>query len=227
VRQLPIDGVTERWLTNHSTLVTALTGLDTLPLASEQPVHIPFSYLDPDHLTEGGRRYDSVSLGDTMTPEYAPDVIVICGESSSATHFAQIPLAVSVDGTALITGGADASTRLALLDWVATASQIIFWGDMDAAHFHALARLRQAGLTVHSILMDRRSYDRYSRFGHTAQAESVPAPLGEEELSLLSASERQLLLLLTDPEHSGPRRVDQECIPLAAAHRAVLALVDR
>ena len=86
-RQVPIPGVHAKWLQAHRPAVLALTGLDDLGLLANHPARIHFTYLDPDHRAAGRRLHDSATVGDTFTPAYQPEVVVISENKDTAIHF--------------------------------------------------------------------------------------------------------------------------------------------
>ncbi|WP_223884566.1 DUF2220 domain-containing protein [Micromonospora craniellae] len=57
-----------------------------------------FTYLDPAHLAAGGRRHDSVTIGDRAQPVYQPRVVIISENKDTAIHFPALDGAVSVEG---------------------------------------------------------------------------------------------------------------------------------
>ncbi|WP_418605322.1 hypothetical protein [Georgenia sp. SUBG003] len=67
---MPIEGLHAKWLNTHRPQILALTGQSDLGLLADRLLKVDFTYLDPDHRAAGGRRHDSVTVGDTMTPAY-------------------------------------------------------------------------------------------------------------------------------------------------------------
>lgn len=213
-RQVPVEGVHGKWLNQHQALVTALAGRKELGLAI-RPTRVHFAYLDPGYLASGPRqrRHDSLTLGDSAQPAYEPDLVIICENKDTAILFPPVPGAISVEGN-----GWAAVRLLPQVPWIARARRVVYWGDIDTAGFEILDALRAAGIRAESILMDRATYDTYWRFG--AMTDSAGAPLGAVDPKLmpnLTEAERELYLLLCSPEWDGPRRIEQERIPLTAA----------
>jgi len=220
-RQVPIPGVHAKWLNTGQPIVELLTGRP-LHLASRHPARIHFLYLDPDHLAGGGRRFDSATVGDTMTPAYQPDVVIITENKDTAIHFPATPGAIAVEGA-----GAGGSTA-AQFEWIVQAPLVVYWGDVDADGFEILDGYRRDGVPAVSILMDVDTYRAYAPWG------TLHYPNGHEigsrepkNLETLGVSEQAAYLAVCSPAAGLPPRIEQERIPLPVAHRAVLAAVDR
>jgi hypothetical protein len=62
-RQVPLPGFHGKWLNSNHALIRALSGRDDLGLCS-RPTRVHFTYLDPGHLANGGRRHESLTIGD-------------------------------------------------------------------------------------------------------------------------------------------------------------------
>jgi hypothetical protein len=216
-RQVPIDGFSESWLKAHEPLVLALAGVDSLGLVSSVPERIHFSYLDPDHLSEGGRQFDCVTVGDVAEPVYRPDFVLISEHAQTALQIPTLSLAISVEGT-----GFAGAASIASLEWIRSAGYVVYWGDVDVASLQTLNRLRANGLTVHSILMDLATFDRYERYG-TMFDKTGEMLLGSpaRQLPHLTDAEQRLYDRLSDPQWSGVRRIEQERIPMDRAATAV------
>jgi hypothetical protein len=216
-RQVPIDGFSEGWLRVNERLVLALAGIDSLGLVSSTPQRIHFSYLDPDHLSEGGRRCDCVTVGDVAEPAYRPDFVLISEDAQTALQIPTLSLAISVEGNGLAGAAAIAS-----LEWIQSAGHVVYWGDLDVQSLQTLNRLRAEGLTVHSILMDIATFDRYERYGTMVnKAGEVLGSSPARQLPHLTDAEQQLFDRLGDPDWTGPRRIEQERIPMNEAAKAV------
>ena len=219
-REVPIEGLHAKWLNSSRALVEALAGVRTLGLVTRHPSRIHFSYLDEDYLSTGGRRHDSATVGDSMFPPYLPEIVVITENKDTALHFPSLPGAIAIEGNGF--SGADA---IASFDWITDATEIIYWGDMDASGFEIVNHFRSAGLAIDTIFMDLRSFETYQRFGATTDAkgrEIVVTP--RKDLAQLTRREKELYDLLTDPQRDGVRRVEQERIPLDRARDAVRAI---
>ncbi len=222
-RQVPLTGFHAKWLdaAGRRSVVAELAGLDDLPLV-ERPMQVRFTYLDPKHLAAGGRRHDSWVAGDVCPLAYGPDVIVICENRDSALWFPQVEGGISIQGD-----GFSAIRSLPMLGWVREAPLVVYWGDMDAAGLEILSACREAGIACESMLMDMGSYERYRTFGTNVDKRGRPlsakVPLGLPGLRL---PERELYLRLVDASCNGPRRIEQERIPLLDAFEVLLRIMN-
>jgi hypothetical protein len=209
-RQVPIPGLHAKWLNSHGPELRYLSGRTDLGLLPRHPSRLHFTYLDPAYLAAGGRRHDSASTGDTMTPAYTPSVVVIAENKDTAIHFPPVPGGIAVEGA-----GFSGAETAGSLPWLAGCPAIFYWGDMDAAAFEILHQFRKAGVAADSVLMDVAAYEAYRQFGADTDAagRALTAP-ARKTLPLLTAAEENLYGVLTDPEWAGPYRVEQERIPL-------------
>jgi hypothetical protein len=67
--------------------------------------------------------------------------------------------------------------------------------------------------------MDQTTLDRYARYASPTFADGSPLPQGAPAPTpFLTGAERSLLERITDPSWDGPRRIEQERIPLDPAH---------
>lgn len=221
-RQIPIGGMHAKWLNTSQHLVAALAGRSSLDLAPPHPTRIHFTYLDPKHLSSGGRRHDSYSAGDNYQLPFPPRVVLICENKDTAINFPPVPEGIAVEGDG---SGTEA---IAATPWIRTAPCVIYWGDMDIDGLRILAAFRSAGVVHHSMLMDEPAYDVWSRYGTNHDRNGKPlAPPGRTLDLNLTEPERTLLERLTDPTHTGHRRVEQERIPLDVAHAELTRLLRR
>jgi hypothetical protein len=211
-----------KWLNTHHRLVALLAGKDNLQLLPRHPPRIHFTYLDPTHRAAGGRRHDSTTVGDTMTPAYQPTVIVISENKDTALHFPAVRGGISVEGEGF---GASA---IASITWIRACPQLFYWGDLDAAGFAILDGFREAGLAVESLLMSREDYEAYERFGTPIDARGNTIPPGRRRtLPHLIEDEARLYGCLTDPAWQRHRRIEQEKIPLGVARDVLLERLNR
>lgn len=221
-RQLPIAGVHAKWVDAHLGLLQTLSGHEQLELL-RRPTRIHFTYLDPDHLAAGGRAHDSFTFGDTAVPAYRPRVVVISENKDTSVLFQQLPGAVSVEGN-----GNAAAALLPHVPWIADAEHVVYWGDLDRHGFEILDALRARGVPAVSVLMDDAAYEAYRMFGVNVDARGRALTAGDgKELPHLTAGERAVYERLVDPGFDGPRRIEQERIPLDVALSAVRAALDR
>lgn len=218
-RQVPLLGVHAKWLQRHTRAVALLAGLPKLVLAPPHPARVHFTYLDPQHLADGGRRFDSLSIGDAVAMPYRPRVVLISENKDTAINFPPMAGAVSVEGD-----GSAAGT-LVRVDWISAADNLVYWGDIDTDGLMILNQLRRAGLNVQAMLMDDDTYDRWHTFGTDVDRFGRElAARTPEETPFLTAAERALYERLCSRKLTTHRRLEQERIPLdlAAAHLAAI-----
>lgn len=216
-RQVPIPGVHAKWLNTHQPDILALTGRDTLGLLPRHPARIHFTYLDPTYLASGARTHDSATVGDSFTPAYRPQIVLISENKDTAIHFPPLVNAIAVEGAGY--GGGTA----AAFDWLTQAPRLYYWGDIDAHGYEILNGFREAGVPVRSILMDLATFEEFEPYGTTTDVTGKPLDTTAKPLPLLTDPERAAYLHITDPHWSGHRRIEQERIPLS---RAVTLLDD-
>lgn len=215
-RQVPIEGMHAKWLNNRQHLVRTLSGRADLGLAPAHPARVHFTYLDPDHLAAGGRRHDVHTVGDVDTVAYKPDVVIICENKDTVMTFPPVRRGVAVEGNGRGAGAIAASA------WVQDAGHVVYWGDMDADGLEILAEFRATGLAVRSMLMDLSAFRAWERFGtkHDRSGTLLQGRRLREGLDL-TPGERALYTQLCDASFGGPRRVEQERIPLPLALSAL------
>lgn len=221
-RQVPIAGLHSKWLDGHVRLVTGLSGRADVGLV-KRPSRIQFSYLDPDWLQQGNRRRDSITLDEPhQPPGYEPMVILITENKDTALFFP------SVERGIVIEGNGNAVARVAQVPWIRACRSIIYWGDLDAHGFGILNLLRSTGVPAEMILMDEATLLRYAPYAASAYADGSPLPQGlPAPTPFLSDDERRVLELITDPAWTGPRRIEQERIPLETAHEELTQSLSR
>ena len=215
-RQVPVPGVHAKWLNTHQTLIKKLSGRDSLGLLARHPARIHFTYLDPAYRASGARHHDSATVGDSYSPPYHPEVIVISENKDTAIHFPPVTGGIAVEGEGF--GGKTA----AAFPWLTGASRIYYWGDIDTYGYEILNGWREDGVEVISILMDLNTYHAYERFGTNLDRKGLPLKSATpRSLPLLTAAERDVYDLLADPASTGHRRIEQERLPLRVAAHAV------
>ena len=222
-RQVPLPGFHAKWLNarGRRALVALLAGKDDLGLV-DPPTVVEFAYLDPAHLADGGRRYDSFVAGDAHALPYEPRVVIIVENRDSYLFFPAIKGGICVFGA-----GFAGVAHVGRLPWIARVPHLLYWGDMDADGLQILDAYRAQGLAVRSILMDIASYQRYERFG-TLQATGKQSleSRTRKELIHLTPDEQALYELLVSPDTSGNRRIEQERIMLQDAQAAVAEAIE-
>jgi hypothetical protein len=98
------------------------------------------------------------------------------------------------------------------------APLVVYWGDMDADGLEILDGFRAAGVPARSILMDVEAYMVWERFGTDLDPKGRPLTSRDpRRVSYLTEGERVLYERLVAPAWTGPRRVEQERIPLHVA----------
>ncbi|MFX0581146.1 Wadjet anti-phage system protein JetD domain-containing protein [Nocardia nepalensis] len=221
-RQVPLEGLHGKWLNNHHSLIRKLCGKDDLGLVS-RPTRVHLTYLDPAHLRAGHRKHDSITLGDTATPQYSPDVVIVLENKDTAVYFPETHRGMAIEGE-----GFKGPTTLTRLEWLTACPHIYYWGDIDAAGYEIVHRFRAAGLDVETLLMDETTYDTYARHGSYVDERGRPIPCAKRKpLPHLTDIERSVYDRITEPNWSGPRRIEQERIPLRIAHTTLRNAIAR
>jgi hypothetical protein len=215
-RQVPIPGVHAKWLNTHQPEILALCGLGSLGLLPKHPARIHFTYLDPAYRATGKRVHDSATVGDGYSLPYVPSVVVISENKDTAIHFPPIPGGIAVEG-----GGSGGKTAAAF-SWITDASQLYYWGDIDAHGYEILNGWRADGVPVTSVLMDMATYSDYELYGADTDKHGSPlTPSNPRDLADLTAEERAVYDRLVSQNHRGHRRIEQERIPLQVAVAAI------
>ncbi|MEE0028215.1 MAG: DUF2220 family protein, partial [Atopobiaceae bacterium] len=214
-REVPLEGFHAKWLdvAGHRQMVCVLAGLESLEL-KERPRLVRFRYLDPAYLSTGARAHDAWLEGDACVLPYRPRLVVICENRDTALWFPAVEGGIAVQGD-----GMAGTATLMGVDWIAGAERVLYWGDIDVHGFQILAAYRERGLAVRSILMDTATYQAFERFGTMVDKHGRPLQPKPDAQPLpgLTADENALYLRLCSPDHMGPRRIEQERIPLDLA----------
>ena len=226
-RQVPVPGVHGKWIGNHRGLIKrAINRTGDLGLLPDHPARIHFTYTDPGHL-QGGRRYDSATVGDRFIPAYPALVVLIVENKDCAIHFLDHHHTIVVEGEGF--GGSTAAE----FEWITHAPALLYWGDIDAHGFQILDEWRRHHPRIQSILMDPDTYRTWQSHGTNTDKYNnpieAPVPAKKAPLTNLTATERATYDLITDPDHIGYRRIEQEHLDLGLARDAVahaLAAVD-
>ncbi len=216
-RQVPIPGVHAKWLNTGRPVVELLVG-KPLELAQRHPPRIHFTYLDPDHLASGARRFDSATVGDTIDIAYKPSIVIISENKDTAINFPAIAGAIAVEGDGF------AASNAAQFEWIANAPLVVYWGDLDAEGFEILDGYRRNRVPAVSILMGIETLRTHAPWGTTldkaGRAIKTRAP---KPLPTLTYDERAAYAAVC-AGGSLPPRLEQERVPLKDAHAAVLRL---
>lgn len=218
-RMVPVPGLHAKWLDQHRrrSLIAHLAGLADMTFL-KRPAQLHLTYLDPTWLDSGGRRWDLLTDGDTATLPYRPRAVIVTENRDTAFFFPRLSQAVAAHG--------DGHAAVRRLAETLPGTPIIYWGDIDAAGLEIVDSLRSRGVSVTTILMDCDTYDQYRQFGAATDAKGVALkPPERRPVPDLTIAERDLYERLTNPAWNGPRRIEQERIPLptalAAARRAL------
>lgn len=223
-RQVPVPGLHAKWLDRASrrTLIQRLANLPTLHLLT-RPAQSRLTYLDPHHARGGGRRWDIITTGDRVVLPYSPTVVIVIENRDTAFYFPPViphGIAAHGDGTAAL------GLITSIQPLVAAGARLIYWGDIDAAGLRIVAGLRSRGHTVTTMCMDIATYNTYERFGTSIDERGRPIPPGDPTPPPeLNDAEATLYRLLTDPASPGPRRIEQERIPLDDAARQLQQII--
>lgn len=210
-RQVPLEGFHAKWLDSkgHKAEVALLAQKEDLGLV-ERPRLVCFHYLDPTHLASGGRKHDTLLERDRTDLPYQPRVVIICENKDCALCFGEVEAGICIQGE-----GMAGTATIPEITWVTQADHLIYWGDMDKAGFEILARYRERGLDVTSILMDGSAWETYARYGtrsdrrgHALGPESVT-----DAVQWLEEDEATLYRMICAGAGTGPLRIEQERIP--------------
>lgn len=217
-RQVPLEGVHAKWLNTHQPQVRALAGLADLDLAPPHPARAHFTYLDPEHLDNGGRKHDSYSVGDVVSVPYEPSVVLISENKDTAIGFGRVPGGIAIEGN-----GSGAGT-VASIPWVKTAPLVVYWGDMDIDGLEILDEYRASEVPAVSMFMNIDAYHTYQRYGTNHDRNGKPLSIKPTRtVSLANIQERQLYELLLSGD-APVLRIEQERIPLECAEEALRQL---
>ena len=220
-RQVPIEGLHSKWLNSHRATVLDLAGVEELGLVEVRAPEVNFTYIDPDYRSGPGRVHDSVVPGDTMTPAYRPQVVVITENKDTSILFPPVASGISVQGH-----GSAGASLISRIPFLAGAPHVFYWGDLDARGLEIVNEYRRFGVDVETLLMDQATLERYARFrADTDEHGRTLKRSTRKTLGLLTTEELAVYLRLTEPDSDDPIRVEQERIPLRdAAARVVRAL---
>lgn len=171
----------------------------------------------------GGRRHESITIGDCAEPAYEPEAVVILENKDTAVYFPSVPSGIAVEGE-----GAKALGTLPLIPWIKQCRDVIYWGDIDAAGLGIVNDLRVAGVNIDTMLMDYPAYETYEKFGAWTDEKGKPVPCSRRrKLPALTPAEQHMYQMLTDPSSTRVRRVEQERVPLEVAAEHLGALLKK
>lgn len=217
-RQVPLPGIDGKWLdtARNRSLVCLLAGKEELGLVG-RPQLLEFAYLDPAHLGQRMRRYDSYVAGDTTLPAYEPAWVLVVENKDSYLNFPAMEGGICVFGA-----GHAGSAVVSQVPWIQAAPHVFYWGDLDADGFEILNGYRLLGIGCTSILMDRATLNRFGRYGTSLEKDHRTPLLRERKaLTTLDVEERATYELIISKDYTGHRRLEQEKIPLTEAVHAL------
>ena len=210
-RQVPVPGVHAKFLNTGIGLIERITGKE-LSLEKNHASRVFFTYLDPEYLADPAhRRYDMATVGDVSVVPYSPHLVVISENKDTAVNFPLFPGGIAVEGAG------KGMSALAAIPWLSATPNLLYWGDIDEDGFAILNEARAAGLPVQSMLMNLATYATYSPFGTMTNKDGKLLVPERRTLPHLTIDEQKMYHLLTDEKHDGPRRIEQERIPLDVA----------
>jgi len=180
-------------------------------------------------LNLGGRRHDSVVIGDRTIPAYKPRAILICENKDTYFRFPEYPGLITVWGNGNFAAkGEQTGLGLPDIEWIASADQTVYWGDIDADGFKILSGLRdRLGDRVQSILMDLDALHRYERYGTNQDKNNRPITAAPRLPLNLNGPEQAAYEQITSPDCIGYRRIEQERVPHHDALAALQTLLAR
>lgn len=224
VRQLAIPGVHSKWIEQNALLIGAMIGIpadrnlgDPLTRlikhiglqAKQTPVHVTLSCPRLRAAAAGLQRFEA-TIPVLNNSSLRPAAVLIV-ENLEPGH----TLALDLPGLVLIHGLGAAAPILANLEWISSAAEVLYWGDIDRAGLSILASARRMGIPARSVLMDEATMDAYPGACHDTDTQmdshDIPAELSAAEVALYRR------LNSYQQEHGTDRQLEQEHIPIALA----------
>ncbi len=161
-------------------------------------------------------RHFAATIEDLNCWQRRPDTVVILENKETC-------YAITEDhpGTVVLHGHGFSVAFYARIDWVRTASRVIYWGDIDAPGLQFVNDLRASGVRVDTILMDTGTLE---QFRHLAVDGAGPQ---RGALPHLTPTEHDLYGLLVEyaAMHTDGLLLEQERIPWQHAHRTLIAAI--
>jgi hypothetical protein len=149
LRQLPIEGLSTKWIEKRRAfvtgLVTAVTERDDVGLR-DVPRTVRLRVLD-DALAPAGLRDLSAPVEDLDALSMAPRHVVVVENLQTFLALPPLPATVAIHGAGY------AVDALGAIGWV-TSAPLLYWGDLDRDGFAILDRVRAHCSHVESLLMD-------------------------------------------------------------------------
>jgi hypothetical protein len=237
LRQVPVEGIDTKWIESHKGLVATLLRIT----ATNPDPRQPSNPADDDAIANFQER-----LGLRRTPQLIN--VVLCDDALrkqyqgartlalTATDLAAmttIPRTVLIienketgyavpdrDGLLAIHGLGLNLKALADIEWL-RKSNVLYWGDIDAAGFEWLNNLRGYGVPAGSLLMDESIIDEYR---HLSTKGALPT---HKELLHLTRSEAVVYTSLRDERWGRRFLLEQERLPWPACLAALDAALAR
>lgn len=222
-RQVPLEGFSGKWLNvkTRRSQISSLVGRDIDLNDDLRTSWFELRYVDPVYVRDNPRNlFGAWRAPDELALAYPVETIMIVENIDCFLDPVPIDHGIVVFGQ-----GKRGPKAISSCNALNHVRQIIYWGDMDADGLEILSSYRAHGLAIDSILMDKVSYKCWSRFG-TNDVEKGKRPLSEHRHRdglLLEPGEQRLYDMLTSPDFTGPRRVEQERIPNEAVLSALMA----
>ncbi|SDK19823.1 hypothetical protein SAMN04487820_105195 [Actinopolyspora mzabensis] len=235
LRQLPIEGIDTKWLSQHARLVLALLGKPDAPDTNtaetrsqrrhlherlglrRPPDLVQVTVLDPGIRSQfAGMRHFAASVDDLNQWPQEPDTVVILENKETGYAIPDDHADVVV-----LHGHGFHVSHLARINWVRHSRKIVYWGDIDAPGLQFVNDLRIHGLSVNTVLMDITTLE---RFRHLSVNGSLPQ---RTTLPQLTVIERKLHEHLAEhaARHGTGLLLEQERIPWDYAYPELLASV--
>jgi hypothetical protein len=222
-RQAPIPGIDTKWLNRREGLVAALTGRDLAAEMRPRRAVVHVTYADPAYRASGARHHDAWTEGDSHTPAYRPEVVVVVENRDCRLWFPETA------GILVVEGEGKAAVTLASIPWLQDARRIVYWGDIDTEGFAILNAFRTElalhGRTVESLLMDGLAYARYHELGVNHDRHGRALRPSSTRLATLTEAEAECYSAVATAGDAIARRIEQERIPTEDVRRAVERLL--
>ncbi|WP_433675437.1 Wadjet anti-phage system protein JetD domain-containing protein [Microbacterium gorillae] len=204
IRQVPIPGVDTKWLAQHRALVSALygalTGRPGLDLVAA-PELVRMRILD-EKLWPAGPRHLSAPAAEWNRVDLRPHTVLVVENLETLLALPDLPGTVAVHGH-----GYGTSARLVDIEWLGTAPQLLYWGDLDSDGFGILNQLRAALPRFESVLMDEQTLR-----DHEALWTVDPTKPASLELTHLAPRDLAVRAFLAQQHDAGEPRLEQERI---------------
>ncbi len=180
-------------------------------LRDKEPM-VRIRVLDPKLATLAGLHFP-----DFRVPVSSLNLVPLRGGGRFVVTENETPLLTlpPIDAAVAVFGGGNAVKLLAAANWMAGAGQVLYWGDIDYAGFGILGRLRTVLPQVRSALMDLPTFEAYP----WAQVPDTSGQTGAIPQDILTDAEWKCWRHIA----AAGRRLEQERIPLAEAHKAIIA----